>query len=122
LKRPECAQAVLDCFAWLEQHDRIRRLAEVVMPDHVHAVFELRSAGLPSVMHSLKSFSAKKVNAIEGRRGPVWQRQYHETALRDEKAIREAIRYCVLNPLRRGLTTEPGQYPYCFCTFPLDSL
>ena len=92
------------------------------MPDHVHAVFELKSTGLASVMHSLKGFSAKRVNSIEERSGPVWQGQYHETALRDASAIRKAIRYCVLNPLRKGLTTEPGQYPFCFCAFPLDSL
>ena len=121
-KRPECAQVVLDCFAWLEQHGRIQRLAAVVMPDHMHAVFELRSADLPSIMHSLKSFSAKRVNAIEGRTGPVWQRQYHETALRDEHAIRKAIRYCVLNPSRTRMAATPGEYPFCFCAFPLDSL
>jgi putative transposase len=92
------------------------------MPDHVHVVFELRSADLPSIMHSLKSFSAKRVNAIEERSGPVWQRQYQETALRDASAIRKAIRYCVLNPVRRGLTTDPGEYPFCFCAFPSDSL
>jgi putative transposase len=92
------------------------------MPDHVHVVLELRDSTLPSVMHSLKSFSAKKVNAIERRNGPVWQRQYHETALRDAEAIREAIRYCVLNPVRKGLTTEPAEYPFCSCVFPLDTL
>ena len=92
------------------------------MPDHVHMVFELRSGTLASIMHSLKSFSAKSVNTIEGRSGPVWERQYHESALRDESAIANAIRYCVLNPVRKGLTTAPGEFPFCFSVFPIDSL
>ncbi len=92
------------------------------MPDHLHAVFELRSTSLASLMHSLKSFSAKRVNAIEGRSGPVWQRQYHETALRDASAIRKAVRYCVLNPTRTGMAATPGEYPFCFCIFALDTL
>ena len=121
-ERPDAAQVVLDCFAWLEQHGRIRRLSVVVMPDHVHAVIELRTVSLPAVMHSLKSFTAKAVNAIDARSGPVWQRQYHETALRDESGVVEAIRYCVLNPVRGGLAAVPGQFPFCFCVFPIDSL
>ncbi|MBZ5588396.1 MAG: transposase [Acidobacteriia bacterium] len=120
--RPEAAQIVLDCLAWLEEHERIRRLSAVVMPDHLHAVIELGTASLPSVMHSLKGFTAKGVNAVEARSGPVWQRQYHETALRDGSAVREAIRYCLLNPVRWGLTTAPGEFPFCFCAYPIDSL
>ena len=113
---------MLNCIAWLEQHDRIRCLSAVVMPDHLHAVFALRSATLPSAMHSLKSFSAKQVNAIEGRSGPLWQRQYHETNLRDEVAVLKAIRYCAFNPVRKGLVSAAGEFPFMFCAYPIDTL
>ena len=118
----ETAAVVLDCISWLEEHDRIRRLATVVMPDHLHAVMELRNAPLGSVMHSLKSFSAKQVNAVLARSGSVWQRQYHEASLRDENAVRNAIRYCLANPVRAGLVANPREYPYCYCKFPIDTL
>ena len=92
------------------------------MPDHVHIVLELQKASLASVMHSLKSFSAKRVNAIEGRSGAVWERQYHDTTLRDEVAVRMAIRYCLVNPVRAGLAATPGEYPYSFCAYPIDTV
>jgi len=116
------AALILDSIRWLEDQGRLHCLAAVVMPDHLHAVVELRVHPLSSVMHSLKSFTAKQVNSSLGRSGSVWQRQYQEAALRDDVAVRRAIRYCILNPVRAGLAAEPGRYPGCLSKFPLDSL
>lgn len=47
-----------------------------------------------------------------GRNGPVWQRTYHDHALRREEDLRAAARYVVANPLRAGLAEGIGDYPF----------
>jgi hypothetical protein len=50
-------------------------------------VAELKTDGLPSLMHSLKSYTAKQVNAVLRRQGFVWQGQYHEHAIRQAEHL-----------------------------------
>jgi len=50
------------------------------MPDHLHFVAELKIDGLPKLMHSLKSYTAKQINAVLKRQGSLWQDQYYEHA------------------------------------------
>jgi len=43
---------------------------------------------------------------------PVWQRGFHDHALRAEEDIVGVARYLVANPLRAGLCDKIGNYPY----------
>ena len=46
----------------------------MVMPDHIHAVVQPDgNQELARVMHSLKSFTAKQINALRSENGSVWQ-------------------------------------------------
>lgn len=45
------------------------------------------------------------------RRGPVWQRGFHDHALRREEDLRAVACYIVGNPLRAGLVQHVGDYP-----------
>lgn len=82
-----------------------RLLAWVVMPNHVHLVFKLLPGrSLSRTLHSLKSFTAKKVNTLLGRNGALWQREYYDRLIRDEAELERAIEYVRENPLKAGLT------------------
>jgi putative transposase len=88
-------------------------LCFVVMPDHVHWLMQLRPHGeLSSAVKTVKSSSSRKINHHLARRGSVWQRGYHDHALRREENTREAARYIVSNPLRAGLVKSLAQYPH----------
>jgi len=88
-------------------------LAWVLMPDHAHWLLRLgQHDSLPSVVTRLKCASARNANRILQRRGAVWGRAYHEHALRDEQQVLVAARYLVANPLRAGLVTRLGDYPF----------
>ena len=96
------------------QHERgaVESLAFVVMPDHLHWLFVLGDGGeLRTVMHSVKSFSAQRINRRIGRTGAVWQDGYFDRALRAEDDLQAVARYIVANPLRAGLVTRIGDYP-----------
>jgi hypothetical protein len=43
---------------------------------------------------------------------PVWQRGYHDHAVRREEDIKSLARYVIANPVRAGLTHSVGSYPH----------
>lgn len=42
----------------------------------------------------------------------IWQRRYWEHHIRDEADFAAHVRYCWLNPVKHGLVTHPGEWPY----------
>ena len=81
-------------------------LCFVVMPDHLHWMLQLQSEDLARLVGRVKSISAKRL----GR--PIWQKGFHDHALRREEDVRSAARYVVANPLRAGLVERVGDYPH----------
>mgnify|MGYP000856632061 FL=1 len=111
------SKIVLDCLKWLEEQGRIDLTAAVVMPDHIHFVACLQGASLPSLMHSLKSYTSNKINDRLGREGPLWEPQYHDHALRSENEWRKRVSYCLQNPVRWGLVGNSKEYPHWHCAY-----
>ena len=86
-------------------------LAWVVMPDHVHWLAQLHSGSLAELMSRIKSRSSRAVNLARYQHGRLWQRGYHDRALRKEEDLKDAARYIISNPLRAGLVRRVGDYP-----------
>lgn len=61
-ENPVFAGIILNSLEWLEIRERIAVFCGVVMPDHLHLVFELKKDSLPKVLLSLKSFTAREIN------------------------------------------------------------
>ena len=81
-------------------HPEIMIDTVVVMPDHVHMIVLITRylpRGLPSVIGSFKAAATK---ALSLKQGSLWQRSFHDRALRDERALEAARRYVWTNPLR----------------------
>ncbi len=78
------------------------------MPNHVHVVFQpLAGHGLADILHSWKSFTAKKANRLLGRLGEFWQREYYDHLIRDGEEFQRIVRYVGENPRRAGLRNWP---------------
>ncbi|WP_447786595.1 REP-associated tyrosine transposase [Stenotrophomonas bentonitica] len=107
---PENAHAVIEAIRHVERSGRSRTHAWVVMPDHVHWLIELRSGTLATCMNIFKSRSSRLMGGDR-----VWQRGYHDHALRREESLLQAARYIVANPLRAGLAEQAGEYPHAWC-------
>ena len=86
-------------------------LAWVVMPDHFHWLIELRDSDLSNLMRQVKTRSAFAITNSVGKQFQVWQKGYHDRALREENDILHAARYIIANPLRAGLAKRYGDYP-----------
>jgi REP element-mobilizing transposase RayT len=83
---------------------RYRLQAWCVMPNHVHILFQLfPEEKLPSVLHSWKSFTAKKCSGILGTSGSFWQKEYYNHLVRNEGDLRRIAEYILENPVKAGL-------------------
>ncbi|EKF73263.1 hypothetical protein A11A3_14627 [Alcanivorax hongdengensis A-11-3] len=77
------------------------------MPDHVHWLFSLGERySLSHTVMMLKSRVVRRMGLS------VWQRGFHDHALREEESVIEVARYIVANPLRAGLVSRLADYPY----------
>ncbi|AZE94055.1 Transposase [Pseudomonas orientalis] len=88
----------------------VASLAWVIMPDHLHWMFELRDATLPQVMQQVKSRSTLTINRNCCTRGAFWQHGYHDRAARAEEDLVKIARYIIANPLRARLVEHIGDY------------
>ena len=83
------------------------------MPDHVHWLMQLGARdSLDVVVNRLKSSSARKANEALGRNGALWQKAYHDRAIRSDDDLMKVAHYIIANPLRAQLVTNIGDYPY----------
>ena len=113
---------MLECCRY-EHGRRAHVYAAVVMPDHVHIVISAsRVEGVPialsEITHSIKSVSAHRINKLLGRRGPVWQEESFDHAIRGDEALNAKMAYVLANPVRRGLVKSPREYRWVWTADP----
>lgn len=107
--------------------------AFVVMPNHVHGIVVIVGAkqradsqgniiddpaalplrhgtlphSLPAIVQNIKSVTTKRINQMRGMKGePVWQRNYYEHIIRNERGLDAIRKYIEDNPLQWTLDAE----------------
>lgn len=107
------ARILVKEFKRADESGLTKTWAFVVMPDHFHWLFQLGEAELDRVVLRVKSRSAIVLNkAIGGDGQRVWQKGFHDHALRDEEALQDVARYVVTNPVRAGFANSVRDYPH----------
>jgi REP element-mobilizing transposase RayT len=103
LRNPAIAGDLANTLRHFDQK-RYRLLAWCIMPNHVHVVVRLfPGENLADVVHSWKSFSAKRANKILEAHGAFWQREYYDHLVRGEEEFERAVRYVAENPAKANL-------------------
>jgi len=94
-----------------EQQGLATTLAWVVMPDHFHWLLELKHGSLELLLKQVKARSAIEINRSIKGSGRIWQKSFHDRAVRHEDDLLDLARYIVANPIRAGLVERYGDYP-----------
>ena len=90
---------------------RYRLLAAVVMADHVHALVQpLEGATPEATVHSWKTWTGRLMCRKFGRCAPVWQDEYFDRVVRDQRELEATQAYIEGNPVRE--CSEGGEYPW----------
>jgi REP element-mobilizing transposase RayT len=113
LSRPDVARLLADalaCFAG----QRYDLPAWVVMPNHVHAVvWPYPGHTLSAILHSWKSYTGHRANALLGRVGrPFWQAESFDHWIRDDAERVRLVRYVEDNPVKARLCARPEDWPW----------
>ncbi|MBM3881007.1 MAG: hypothetical protein FJ387_15015 [Verrucomicrobia bacterium] len=97
---PDCASIVAAALLHFDSQ-RYRLGPLVVMPNHVHVLFQpLAGWRLDQVVHSWKSYTAKEINKRLNRFGALWQEDYWDQIIRREQHWQACRRYILLNPAK----------------------
>ena len=89
-------------------------LGYVLMPDHLHVLFYQREDGsaVCDCMEQFKKWSARRLCPPQYTKRPLWRRRYDDVPLPGVDAAVRRLYYMHYNPVKRGLTSEPEQYPW----------
>ena len=110
---PAIPEIVIDCLRWLHQNSRIHCEAYVVMPDHVHIILSLEDGqDLSRVMRSFGSFTARKINNLQGRKGQYWNHGFYDHRVKDRDELARQLNYVSMNPVKEGYVRKPEDWPY----------
>jgi len=110
----EYGRNVAACWEELPRHyPRIRVDGFIVMPNHVHEIIEILDVGaglkpaptrghaVSEIVRAFKTFSARGVNRLRRTAGkPLWQRNYYEHIIRNERELAAIQEYIASNPVR----------------------
>jgi REP element-mobilizing transposase RayT len=108
LRRNDCAEIVAKTLRHFEG-ERVVMISLVVMPNHVHALFVQNTEWpLEKLIHSWKRFATRQINLWLGRSGALWERDYFDRLVRDEKHFANCVRYIRRNPGKARM--GEGQY------------
>lgn len=135
---PPARKLVLDaCLFFHQQRYHIYSL--VIMPDHVHLLLKpfpkqpISNASIlfadskadpknncsspeywsiGSILHSIKSYSAKQIPSVMNHIGKVWQDGRYDRLIRDRREFDNTWRYIRQNPVKAGLCNTSEEYQF----------
>ncbi len=112
LRQPEIAGIVEDTLRHFDR-ERYHLHEWVIMPNHVHVLATpFPTTSLSSMVHSWKSFTAKRANAFLKRSGQFWQHEYFDRVIRSANHFEYVVAYIHNNPVHAALSAEPTAWPF----------
>jgi REP element-mobilizing transposase RayT len=90
------------------------------MPDHVHVLAQPHPApqggfvNLTDILHSVKTFSARRINKLRKVKGSLWQAERYDRVVRDAAEFFEKWEYIRYNTVIEGLVGNPEDYPWLY--------
>ncbi len=105
-------QQWLTIFAEVCQRFNWRCHAWCQMTNHYHLVVETPEANLAQGMRQLNGVYTQYINRAHRRVGHVFQGRYKAILVERDAYLVELSRYVVLNPVRAGMVSLPGEWPW----------
>lgn len=90
--------------------------AMVILPEHLHCIWRLPEgeADYSSRWREIKKSASRQISTATNARHErnVWQRRFWEHTIRDEEDWRKHMDYIHYNPVKHGLVSSPGEWPW----------
>jgi REP element-mobilizing transposase RayT len=123
LREPAVAALVQGAF-WHFDGLRYRLLAWVVMPNHVHVLFQpMNNWAVAKIVAAWKKFTARGICDFRKARNagnanlliganptPVWHPEYWDRFIRNDRHFEQTVEYIHQNPVKAGLVGRPEDW------------
>ena len=90
--------------------------AIVVLSDHLHCIWRLppNDSDYSGRWREIKKAASRAIdtNTNESKERLVWQRRFWEHAIRDDQDWRNHVDYIHYNPVKHGMASRPGDWPW----------
>jgi REP element-mobilizing transposase RayT len=122
LKRNDVADIVKEALLYKDGAD-YDVLAYCIMSNHVHWVIDtavqLQGSNemyknIDKIMHSIKSYTATKINKLLGRQGTFWQEESFDRVIRHDKELQNILNYTIQNPVKAGIVENWEDFPHSY--------
>ena len=118
---PALRQRLWPYLGGIARENQMKAIEVGGMPDHVHVLIEPmieRDAdsgnpvffSLSKILHSIKSFTATRINKIENQSDPVWETESFDRLIRSESDLQEKFHYITRNPWDAGIVDRGKDY------------
>jgi len=126
LRKPQVAEMIEHSLLSFDSR-RYRLLEWVVMPNHIHVLFQpMDDWTVAKIVSSWKKFTARMI-CHSARLGgetaviPVWHREYWDRYIRNQSPFDKAVDYIRSNPVKADLIRKPENWPWSSARFSLGS-
>ena len=131
LTNRDSVDIVIDSMKYLQEHDKLKIYAYVILKNHIHAV--MQSDDLPKTIQKFKRHTAKYIIELLKKKNvktileqlafykkdhkkdsqhQLWQDGYQPKLILSDKMMREKIEYIHNNPIKRGYVDKDWHWRY----------
>ncbi|MCP4581216.1 MAG: hypothetical protein GY839_06330 [candidate division Zixibacteria bacterium] len=115
---PNTKEILIDQIRLARNRHSFKLLGYVFMPEHVHLViYPLPDTKVGYLIGAIKShmakryFTAANINPSDFP-NVFWQKRCYDHNCHTVSTVKEKIKYCHNNPVKRGLVESPGDWPW----------
>lgn len=87
-------------------------VAFCLMSNHYHLLLEMKAENLSFALKRLDQDYTQYFNRKYNRVGSLWQGRFKSWFVHDEKYLNVLIKYIERNPIKKGITSRIGEYPW----------
>lgn len=87
-------------------------IAYCLMPNHYHLLLEMKAENLSFALKRLGQDYTQYFNRKYNRVGSLWQGRFKSWFVYDQKYLNVLIKYIERNPIKKGMTSRIGEYPW----------
>lgn len=88
-----------------------RHVAHVILPDHMHWLFEPDEGDFSAVVATFKRDVTWWLKS-KGITTPLWQKRFYDHIIRDDDDLNRHLDYIHFNPVKHGLCQHPREWPH----------
>ena len=91
-------------------------LAYCLMDNHIHLILEMAgNESIGTLIQRIASRFVIRYNQKYERKGHLFQGRFFGEPIETEQYLINAVRYVLQNPVRAGIVSAPGEYPWSSC-------